>query len=274
MADDHTLVSDPPATSSCDDDAGFEHYYDLHPTKEDLMGESTAQSKLIFYLLQVLEWLYAAERWFIISNLNMYAQPEYKQYPITPDVAVFKGVVIPNLGARRLRSWRLYEPDRPPPQVVFEISSKDTWRDDVRTKPAQYAEFGVNEYYAYDPNDPPYWPKAQGRLRGWRREGTRMVEQTRDAQCRLWSAELTSWLVPNGMLLRLYDPDGKLRLTEGEAAWVAKEAERAAKERALAAKERALAAQAAERAAKEAERAAKERAWAQLRALGIDPDEG
>jgi Uma2 family endonuclease len=292
MADDQTLVYDPPATS-CDDadgdDAdGFEHYYDLHPTKEDLMGESTAQSKLIFYLLQVLEWLYAAERWFIINNLNMYAQPEFKQYPITPDVAVFKGVVISNLGARRLRSWRLYEPDRPPPQVVFEISSKDTWRADVRTKPAQYAALGVNEYYAYDPNDPPYWPKVQSRLRGWRREGTRMVEQAHDAQGRLWSAELASWLVPDGMLLRLYDPNGNLRLTEGEAAWVAKEAERAAKERAVAAeaaarvaKERAVAAEKAERAAKEravaaekAERAAKERAWAQLRALGIDPDEG
>jgi Uma2 family endonuclease len=293
MADDNTLVYDPPEIQ-CDDDAGFEHYYDLHPTKEDLMGESTAQSKLIFYLLQVLEWLYAVERWFIISNLNIYARREYKQYPITPDVAVFKGVVIPNLGARSLRSWRLYKPERPPPQVVFEISSKDTWRDDLRTKPAQYAALGVAEYYAYDPNDPPYWPKTQGRLRGWRREGARMVEQACDAQGRLWSAELASWLVPDGAFLRLYDHNGHLRLTESEAAWVAKEAERAAKEAERAAKEaeriakeRAWADQEAERAAKEAERiakerawagqeaerAAKERAWAKLRELGIDPDE-
>ncbi|MCG8352138.1 MAG: Uma2 family endonuclease [Chloroflexales bacterium] len=279
MADDHTLVYDPPATQR-DDDTGFEHYYDLHPTKEDLMGESTAQSKLIFYLLQVLEWLYRVEGWFIISNLNIYSQREFKQYPITPDVAVFKGVVIPNLGVRSLRSWRLYEPERPPPQVVFEISSKETWRDDLRTKPAQYAELGVHEYYAYDPKDPPYWPKTQGRLCGWWREGARMVEQTRDAQGRLWSAELASWLAPDGTLLRLYDQDGSLRLTEGEAERVAKEAERAAKERALAAheaervaKEHALAAEEAERVAKEAERAAKERAWAQLRALGVDPDE-
>jgi hypothetical protein len=47
------------------------HYYDSHPTKEDLMGESAAQSQLIFYLLKVLEWLSQAERWFVVSNLNI-----------------------------------------------------------------------------------------------------------------------------------------------------------------------------------------------------------
>ncbi|MCG8351554.1 MAG: Uma2 family endonuclease [Chloroflexales bacterium] len=55
-----------------------------------------------------------------------------------------------------MRSWRLYESERPPSQVVFEITSKDTWRDDLRAKLVQYAELGVQEYYAYDPNDPPY----------------------------------------------------------------------------------------------------------------------
>ena len=234
MADDNTLVSDPPEPSY-DDDDGFEHYYDLHPTQEDLMGESTAQANLILYLVNVLRWLYAAERWFIICNLNLYARREFKQYPITPDVAVFKGVIIPNL---RARSWRLYEPERPPPQVVFEISSKETWRDDLTEKPAQYAALGVQEYYAYDPNDPPYWPKMQGRLRGWRRVGAQMAEQTHDAQGRLWSAELASWLAPDGALLRLYNHDGHLRMTEGEA-----------------------------------ERAATERAWAKLRELGVDPND-
>lgn len=32
----------------------FVHYYDLHPTKEDLIGESAAQSTPIHYLLSVL----------------------------------------------------------------------------------------------------------------------------------------------------------------------------------------------------------------------------
>ena len=103
---------------------------------------------------------------------------------------------------------------------------------------------------AYDPNDPPYWPAARGRLRGWHLSEGALVEQLPDARGWLWSAELASWLAPDGPLMRLYDDDGRLRLTEGEAERVAKEAERAAKE---------------------TERSAKEAAWAKLRELGIDP---
>jgi hypothetical protein len=47
---------------------------------------------------------------------------------------------------------------------------------------------------------------------------------------------LASYLVPDGVFLRLYDRDGQMRLTQAEA-----------------------------------ERAAKEAAWARLRELGIEP---
>jgi Uma2 family endonuclease len=275
-----------PTAPPIDDAEAFVHYYDQHPTEEDLMGESAAQSKLIFYLLQVLNWLYQAEGWFVISNLNIYRRRDPREYPLAPDVAVFKGVVIPNAAHRTMRSWRMYEPNRPAPQVVFEISSDTTWKDDLENKPAKYAALGVQEYFAYDPNDPPYWPRTQGRLRGWRLHAGTMVEQTTDAQGRLWSDELASWLVPDGAWVRLYDREGRRRLTESEAARVAEAAERAAKEAARAAeavertaKEAERAAKEAERAAKEAaraaeaaERAAKEAAWAKLRELGIDPD--
>src|ERR1700704_6608744 len=88
------------------------HYYDNHPTKDDLMGESAAQSHVILYLLNVLQWLYHAEMCFIVSNLNIYRERKRNEYPIAPDVAVFKDVVIPNIADRRLRSWRLYELER------------------------------------------------------------------------------------------------------------------------------------------------------------------
>jgi len=230
----------PPAQETASE---FFHYYDSHPTKEDLMDKSAAQSRLIFYLLKVLEWMYRAEGWFVVSNLNIYRLRRRHEYPLAPDVSVFKGIVAAKPNARTLRSRRLYEPGRIPPQVVFELASEETWREDLEEKPAKYAELGVREYYAYEPNDPPYWPTESGRLRGWWLENGAMTEQPHDQQGRSWSAELESWLAPDGALLRLYDSDGQLRLTEGEA----------------------------ERAAKEAERAAKEAAWAKLRALGIDP---
>ncbi len=239
------------ATTLAPDDA-FVHYYDQHPTEEDLMGESVAQSRLIFYLLQVLEWLYRAEGWFVVSDLNIYRRKQRYERPLVPDVALFKGVVLPERHWRGLRSWRMYEPDRPPPQVVFEICSDTTWRDDLFVKPVKYATLGVQEYFAYDPNEPLYFPRPGERLRGWRRVNTTLEELPLDAQGRLWSDELASYLVPDGAFLRLYDRAGQMCHTQAEAA----EANAAA-----------------ERTGREAERAAKEAAWARLRELGVEPPE-
>lgn len=240
MAANQTTIA-----QSADNAAHAFHYYDSHPTKEDLMGESPAQSQLLLYLVQVLTWLYRAEQWFVVSNLNIYRQRRRYEYPLAPDVAVFKGVVVPSANLRTYRSWRMYEPDRPAPQVVFEISSDTTWHDDLEQKPAKYGELGVREYFAYDPNDPPYWTHAGIPLRGWRYDGGQPRELAPDARGWLWSEELHSWLVPDGALLRLYDQQGQQRLTEAEA----------------------------EHAAREAERAAKEAAWAKLRELGRDPEQ-
>ena len=255
------------------------HYYDQHPTREDLMGESVIQAQIMRYLTAVLEWLYQRDGWFIATNLNIYRQPRYHAYPLVPDVAVFKGVRIDHPGQRTFRSWRMYEPGRPPPQVVFEIASDTTWKDDLRRKPIQYALLGVQEYFAYDPNQPPYFARQPGRLRGWRRSGRWLYALTPDTQGRLWSVELDSYLVVEGDILRLYDQEGQRRLTQAEAEQAAKEAERAAKEAAWSQLEVERAAKEAERAAKEAawsqlevERAAKEAAWARLRVLGIDPE--
>jgi Uma2 family endonuclease len=220
------------------------HYFDQHPTAEDLMGESVIQFYLIQYLVQVLQWLARDENWFVGSNLNIYRTNQRHEYPIAPDIALFKGVTIRNHASRTLRSWRLYEANRPAPSIVFEISSDSTWEDDLLIKPVKYALLGVREYIAYDPNDPPYWPQQHGRLRGWALVEDRMVEQAKDAQGRIWSNELESWLVADDGHVRLYDRNGNLRLTEGEA----------------------------ERMAKETESQAKERAWAKLRELGIDPE--
>jgi hypothetical protein len=98
-------------------------------------------------------------------------------------------------------------------------------------KPAAYAALSAREYYAYEPNDPPYWPQGGSRLRGWWLESGVMIEQQADQRGWIWSAELDSWLMPDGALLRLYDRDGRRRLTEGEAQRAAKEAERAAKDK-------------------------------------------
>jgi hypothetical protein len=106
---------------------------------------------------------------------------------------------------------------------------------------------GVEEYFAYDPNEPLILEDRPGRLFGWQLDPA--TQQMREMPLRpdgsLWSVHLESLLVPEGQYLRLYDSNGQLRLTRIEAE---AEARQAAERRAEALAEK-------------------------LRSLGIDPNQ-
>ena len=119
---------------------------------------------------------------------------------------------------QHVRSWRVGKTG-PAPQVVFEIASEETWKSDLQEKPGKYARMGVTEYFAYDPNERPLDRKTARRLFGWHldpAEGV-MQEMLLRPDGSLWSSQLQSVLVPQGEFLRLYDRQGHLRLTQGEA---------------------------------------------------------
>ncbi|HLI05863.1 MAG TPA: Uma2 family endonuclease [Ktedonobacteraceae bacterium] len=267
-----------------------QYYYDYHPTEEDLMGETAWHSLLIRYLSEVLSWLFHDQICAIYENLNFYQTLDAREYPVAPDLAIIKGVAM-----ERVRSWA---PGRigVPPQVVFEILSEETWKKDLREKPEKYASLGVQEYFAYDPNEPPINRATARRLFGWRLDTKRreMIEMFPNADGWLWSEQLGSWLVPDGDYLRLYDREHRLRLTEAQAeallraqaaerareeARRAEEQARQAEEARRQAAEEARQAEEARRQAEEARRQAAEearraQAFAEkLRALGINPDE-
>jgi hypothetical protein len=190
--------------------------------EEDEMGESNAQFQLIRYLVSVLEWLFHIEKWQIAGNLEFY-HPAVKnsQNKITPDICVFKGVFLSPYDKQTLSSWDIVPDQDEMPPVVFEISSRSTWRSDIQNgennKPAIYGRMSFKEYFAYDPNEPPVWKAKRGRrLLGWRYENGQPVEIASDGSGRLWSNELNSWLVPDGPILRLYDRENTMRLTEKE----------------------------------------------------------
>ena len=67
------------------------YYYDLYPTKEDLMGETAIHDWLVDYLKQVLRWLFREQSCAIYANLNFYQTAQYKEEPLAPDLAVIKG---------------------------------------------------------------------------------------------------------------------------------------------------------------------------------------
>ena len=197
------------------------YYYDFHPIEEDVMGETSVHAALVHYLVEVLTWLFRDQVCAIYENLNFYHTPDPKEYPQEPDIAVIKGVPF-----RHLRSWKVGK-SGPAPQVVFEIASEETWNRDLDEKPMRYAQMGVQEYFAYDPYEPPLRRDSSQHLFGWQLDQGRreMKEMPGGPGGRLWSVQLESFLVPEGEVLRLYDRYGQLRLTQAEAEAEARRAE-------------------------------------------------
>jgi Uma2 family endonuclease len=190
------------------------YYYDSHSTQEDLMGETSFHADLVIYLMEVLRWLFRRQVCAIYDNLNFYQTANPNEYPVAPDIAVIKGV-----SHHPARSWRVGKSGSAP-QVVFEIASEETWRKDLTEKPVKYARMGVQEYFAYDPNEPLLARSTNRRLFGWRLDQDRQImrEMPTGPNGSLWSTNLESWLVPDEVLLRLYDRTGQqMRLTRAEA---------------------------------------------------------
>jgi Uma2 family endonuclease len=260
----------------------IDYYYDSHPTEEDLMGETSDHADLVHYLVEVLTWLFREQICAIYENLNIYQTTNKYEYPLAPDIAIFKGII-----RRKLRSWKVGSRG-PAPQVVFEIASEETWAKDLEEKPARYAQMGVQEYFAYDPNEPPL-PRSRGRrLFGWQRDQHGMLRSMTPANGgALWSPQVASWLVPDGAFLRLYDRAGQVRLTRAEEEAREKVIQRERAEEAIrrAELERQRAEEAIRRAEAEAQQKELERQRAEaeaqrnklleekLRSLGIDPEQ-
>ena len=142
------------------------------------------------------------------------------------------------------------------PQVAFEVLSPGNTRAEMRRKLQFYEQYGVEEYYEYDPD--------RGTLKGWLRRNEQLEPM----------ATMEGWVSPRlgirfsleGTDLVLYRPDGRRFETFVELEQRAEiERQRADTERQRADSER-------QRADSERQRA--ERLAEQLRALGIDPGIG
>ena len=235
-------------------------YYNQYINEDEEMPEGAPQFNLIRHLVEVLRWYFRNENWFIIGNLAI-IQPYYN--PVGPDVAIFKGMVEPLKRLDELPSWRMAEPNRPAPAVVFEIGSESTWRNDMAHKQGRYAQLGVREYFAYDPTEERLWQGA--RLQGWEYDEQQRPHPIRaNSQGRLWSNQLNLWLADDRPKMRLYRQNGQEVLGQAEEEFIQRlvAEQRAASERAAKEVEqraRAVAEQraATEQAAKEAERRAR-----------------
>jgi hypothetical protein len=157
-------------------------------------------------------------------------------------------------------SYRQWEENHIPPQVVFEVLSPGNRAGEMAEKFAFYEQYGVEEYYIIDPD--------HHRLSGWLRRGARLEPVP----------SMQGWVSPRLGIrfeiergeIRLYKPDGQPFATFLEIA-EREQRERQEKESALAQLERERREKERERQEKEAAVTRAERLAAQLRALGIDP---
>jgi Uma2 family endonuclease len=133
----------------------------------------------------------------VIADMMFYYVEDNPQKCISPDVMVVKGV-----GKHLRRVYKTWEEKIP--DVIFEISSRKAWREDIQKKYTLYQNLGVKEYYIFDPE---YKYLAEPLLAHHLKEGKfRPVKVKRG---RVFSPSLNLEIVDTGETLRLFNPETK-----------------------------------------------------------------
>jgi Uma2 family endonuclease len=218
------------------------------------MAETTLHREVMSDMIGGLERRYAevSDVW-VGGNLFLYYVKGNRDKSVAPDVLLARGV-----GKEKRRVYRLWEEKTP--ELIFEVTSRRTWKEDVDVKKPLYQRLGVPELVLFDPYGEYLEPSLQGfRLSHGR---YRRIAPNADGSLELLTTGLT--VRREGERLRLVDTKSGEKLLWNDELEAARQLEslarRAAEERAA---EEATARRAAEeRAAEEAtaRRAAEQRA--------------
>lgn len=157
------------------------------------MAETDVHYRLMTDLRFELEQFFRDESDVYVSgNILLYYVEGNPKKRVAPDVFVARGV---RKGSRRV--YKLWEEGRAP-EVVFEVSSRQTWREDLNTKWRLYEDLGVKEYFIFDPEyDYLVEPLIAWRLESGRYEAVEVLDGA------VKSETLNLELVNTGETLRL-----------------------------------------------------------------------
>lgn len=225
------------------------------------MAENTEQYRWIVMLKENLEILFADRSdVFIAADLFWYPV-KVRNFPVphqAPDVMVVFGRP---KGARR--SYKQWQEDNLPFQVVFEIlSDSNKTREGIEAMQSKfrfYEQYGVEEYYIYDPDD--------FTLEGWQRQGASLIP----------IPQMSGWISPRlgirfewqpSTELAVYRPDGRRFLSSVELEQRAEQERRRAEQEWQRAEQERLRAEQERRRAEQAEQTLRE-AVPRLFALGL-----
>jgi Uma2 family endonuclease len=163
------------------------------------MGETDFHIQTITYLYQALSAFFASRSDVkVLADIMFYYEENNPRKVFSPDVMVVKGV-----GNHPRRSYKLWEENQFP-QVIFEISSRNTWGEDLNKKWMLYQQFGVKEYYIFDP-EYDYLPEPLVAYRLKKGE----LKQVAVKNHKVFSEELGLEIVDTGEGVRLFNPQTK-----------------------------------------------------------------
>ncbi len=196
------------------------HFLDLPESDGKPIGETEFHIRAILELFQLLDAYFKNdENAYVGADRLFYYDVESPTEYIVPDVFFVKGV---KKYVRRI--YRMLD-EQVAPCVVFEITSKTTYLEDLGKKRLLYETLGVREYFVFDPRSEYLNPQFQGYALG----DTGYEPMPARADGTLFSRELGLFLKPTEHFIRPVDPKtNKLLPTYDELnAFVEQEMERA-----------------------------------------------
>jgi Uma2 family endonuclease len=162
------------------------------------MADNTKQARWMVVFHGNLEALFRDQVVFVALDLMWYARKDFPGENAAPDVFVVFGRPP---GDRT--SYKQWEEADVAPQVVVEILSPGNKPEEMEKKEAFYSEYGVEEYYIYDP--------AKDHLTVYLRKGT--VLRRKWFQNEFVSPLLGIRFDLTGPEMQVYYPDGRRFLT-------------------------------------------------------------
>lgn len=239
------------------------------------VAETDIHRDLMFELIGALKaYFQAAPDVYISGNLFIYYVEGKPARRVAPDLFVVRGV-----GKHERRVYKLWE-EGVVPEVVIELSSRQTWKEDLERKRRLYAQLGVKEYFIFDPE---YGYLIETLVGYSLRNGRYVHLKVKDR--RVMSAVLGLELVDTGQTLRLFNPQTNSFLpTRAEQEQAQRQAEKAqrqaeeARRQEAAARQQAEASRRQEADARQQAEQARQQAEAEvqqlqerLRQLGLEP---
>ncbi|HZQ05225.1 MAG TPA: Uma2 family endonuclease [Anaerolineae bacterium] len=121
------------------------------------MAETEIHINILVYLREALiDFFRNLPNAYVGANMLLYYEEGNPAASVAPDVFVIKGI---SKDVRRtFKTWI----EGKAPDVIFELTSRSTWIEDLGNKRVLYERLGVHEYFIFDPLEEELDPPLQG----------------------------------------------------------------------------------------------------------------